>query len=122
MLISRVQLIRTCWLFLPPSASVPALLWEVGVACVRSEEPSAAASQPNVFDLSEKFPCTSGINLNLPCFARELPRAVANLVDSEWEAGFCSTSCVWWWCCLDFKPGKSFFVKDAKLAGVVCVR
>lgn len=52
---------------------------EVGVICARSEEPSAAASQPNVFNLSEKFPCMSGINLNLLCFARELPRAVANL-------------------------------------------
>lgn len=46
MLISRLELTGTCWLFLPPSASVPALLWRV--LCVRSEEPrGAAAPRPN---------------------------------------------------------------------------
>lgn len=53
---------------------------------MRSKEPyAAAASAESVFDLSEEFPCASGINLNLLCFARELPRAVANLSYSEWE-------------------------------------
>lgn len=91
--------------------------------CARRKEPYAAAfSAKCVFELSEKFPCTSGINLNLLCLVRELPRTVANLSYAEWEeAGLCSTSCFWSKRDLDLKPGKSFFMKDAKLAGIFCV-
>lgn len=54
------------------------------------EQDAAACSARSRFDLSETFPCTRGVNSNLLCFARELPRAVSNLSCAEGDEAACA--------------------------------